>query len=630
MSRRRQAGVAILAAAGAVAVGAWVAREPRDRWDDGDHRPEAELEVPDAADAGIAAAVIARARARWTGAEPADALADRPGRRLWLCVYRPPEPGARSRVRDCGRGEGANLAEAVDRAASAVVGGAPGPDAVIKLDWELSREPATWPSGDRIHEAGVFGLAVGDATILPSEVLELGLFHDPDDDAEPAYDTERLIAILGERGAAVTEPFAFDRIRTASWVEPSAGAAPIRTYRVHAYELPVVDDPDRVLDRALWAAEALARTVDADGRIRYEYDTGTGKEKKGYNLLRHAGSSFALIQAYHRTGHAPWKDAAERALRYMVSKSKTDERTGPYGGGTVRYLVEGSHIKLGGAALALVALSTWQTATGDASFAGEAREFATYLVSQQQEDGEFVYFAAKEPGGAPRDDSSAYYPGEAVLGLVSWYALDPDPKWLQTAVRGADWLVGVRDAGRGRSKLDNDHWLLMALRDLHRVTGDDRYRIHALKIADAVAYQRQRQAGHELYHRDYVGGFYEPPRSTPAATRAEGLVAVLELGPGDLEREARIRELLLGTVQHMVQSQVTPETTWWMPRPAEVVGGFAGGIVDPDLRNDFTQHALSALLGTERILRDPRPIGPEELARRLAPLGPTIGPPAGG
>jgi hypothetical protein len=36
-----------------------------------------------------------------------------------------------------------------------------------------------------------------------------------------------------------------------------------------------------------------------------------------------------------------------------------------------------------------------------------------------------------------------------------------------------------------------------------------------------------------------------------------------------------------------------------------VVGGFSGGVVDPDMRDDQTQHALSALLGGARIFSEP-------------------------
>lgn len=559
---------------------------------------EANFEDPRAADPAIATALVRRAEARWHNETPFDADAlDVVGPPLWLCRY------TAGRTPVCARGEGERLSDAVDSAVGAL-GTRGEPVDAWKLDFELASREASWPEAANRHEAGTFGMRVGDAVLLPSEMLERGLFLSADEDDPPQYNTDAIVALLAARGAVIGgEAFPFTRIRTASWVARREGTelTAIRTYRVHAYEDPDITRPEVLLQRAIFAAEHLAAIVGPDGRIRYRFDVQNGQEKRGQNLLRHAGSTYSLVQAYARTGHLPWKASAERAIRYLLSKSASDERTGPYGGGLGRYIVEGSHIKLGGAGLSLVALAEWQRVTGETTYTDRAREFATFLVSQQQQSGEFVYFASKQPGGQPRDDTSAYYPGEAILGLVSFHALDPNPDWLNTAKRGADWLIDVRDAGKQPTRLDNDHWLMIALERLHAATHDPRYIEHAKRLAEAVRAQHRKQEGHEARHRDYRGGYYEPPRATPASTRAEGLIAVITLldrtnTPHDL------RPLLFDTVGHLLRSQYMPELCYWMPDCDAVVGGFAGGIVDIEMRNDYTQHALSALLGTERIL----------------------------
>ena len=93
------------------------------------------------------------------------------------------------------------------------------------------------------------------------------------------------------------------------------------------------------------------------------------------------------------------------------------------------------------------------------------------------------------------------------------------------------------------------------------------------------------------------------PRSTPAATRGEGLVAVLDTCALVNDPCEGVLDLLLDTVSHEMWSQYTPELSHWLTRPGDVVGGFSGGIMDVDMRNDFTQHNLSSLLGAERHLR---------------------------
>jgi hypothetical protein len=562
--------------------------------------PDSDIEDPVAVDPQVARLVFARLDRHLGLPVPSeldpgslDLLA---GPALWICGY------LRGETPRCARGDEDKLGASVDEAWS-TLGASVGHGYDYKLDFELDRRPARWPADADKRGAGTFGMVVGEGFILPSEFLERQLFFTDDEDEDPTYRSDRVRKLLEQRGGKVPSgdaAYPFVRLRTASWVRSPSGQ-PVRLLRIHPHEDVDPSVADQVLTRAVMAAEHLASTVLPDGRIRYRFEPGPGRERRGENLLRHAGSTYSVVQAYARTRHEPWREAAARALGYLLTKTATDVRTGPYGGGQGRYVVEGSHIKLGGAGLALVALSNWQAVTGGAEYAEQAREFATFLLSQQQQSGEFVYFANKEPGGPPRDDTSAYYPGEAVLGLVSWYEIDPDPRWLDTARRGADWLIDVRDKGKGPNQLDNDHWLMIALDRLHQQTKDPRYLEHSQRLSEAVRAQHARLQPHVRRHPDYRGGYYEPPRATPASTRAEGLVAVIEL----LDRNGvahDLRPLLYETVQHTLRSQYLPATSYWMSDPSKVIGGWAGGIVDTEMRNDFTQHALSALLGTERVV----------------------------
>ena len=499
---------------------------------------------------------------------------------------------------------------AADSLADAVAGAArqlpPGPyGQTLTLDVEIAREMRSGGAlGDRKRDPGLWGYRVGDAFLVPWEVLGYGVFGGKEEEEE--YRPEVVWAELRLRFPDVAAPGKSDsviRFRTMSWVQEE-GQPARRLYRLHAKD-PHPVDADALRLRAAWAADHLADTITTDGRIRYTYNTVEAREERGYNLLRHGGSTYALLQAYQRFGNPSWRLAAEAAIRHLLSKSRRDVRNGPFGGGETLWVDESSHIKLGGAGLALVMLTQHIQATGDPGHLADARAYARFLVSQQQQTGEFVYFAPKVPGDPPKDQDSAYYPGEAILGLMQLYAIDPDPLWLDTAKRGADWLIDTRDAGLGPSKLSNDHWLMIALSHLVKHTGDPRYVAHSKKLAAAVRYQAEKNASKVATHADYLGGYYDPPRSTPAATRGEGLVAVLDTCALVDDPCEEVRALLLSTIQHQLWSQYGPDDVWWMQRPGDVVGGFAGGVMDPDLRNDFTQHNLSALLGAERHLRAP-------------------------
>jgi hypothetical protein len=571
------------------------------------HTVEASFEVEELADGAIVSQLFEVARAELAG-RTLEGPSGLSGRRVFLCAY---ESGP---MPPCGMAEAEDLTAAVRAAAAdlSAQGVSIGADTRLKMDFSVFEETVAYPAGGITpHDVGMYGYLVdtfdGTSWILPSEVLESGIYSGGEGQ-RGGVKGKTLIHLLKRRNSRIgtlsLEGFDYVRVRTTAWVEDASREGVFRTYRLHAWAYPQVE-PERLLQRAVWASDYLLSSIDEDGRIRYLYDPTYDRILPGYNLLRHGGTTYSLLQAYQRTGFEAYRRGAEAAIGFLLKNTRTDERQGPYGGGTVRYVVESSHIKLGGAGLGLVMLAEYQLATGAETYVEQARELARFLVSQQKEDGEFVYFANQMPGGEPRDDTSAYYPGEAILGLAKQHALDGDPLWLETAERGAMWLIEVRDAGITPRKLANDHWLMIALSHLYEITGKDVYLQHSLALATAVRYQQERHESHVRYHRDYAGGYYEPPRSTPAATRGEGLVAVLDTCLlAEVECDW-VREILKTTVQHEMQCQYTPDQLWWVKNRSRTLGAFHGGIVDVQVRNDYTQHNLSSILGTERHLRAP-------------------------
>ena len=59
-------------------------------------------------------------------------------------------------------------------------------------------------------------------------------------------------------------------------------------------------------------------------------------------------------------------------------------------------------------------------------------------------------------------------------------------------------------------------------------------------------------------------------------------------------------ELLEETIRHEHLSQYDPDLMWWIKNKKKAFGGWNGGLIDSEIRNDFVQHNMSAVLGTER------------------------------
>ena len=574
-------------------------------------------------------------------------LAGLPGRRAFVCAYQ-----ERPR-RLCATGVGDDLAGSIEAAADALkqeAGKRIDPDEAgairLKLDVVTTSRSRTFsgerdkPKKRRVATYGYFvSTEAGEISwLLPSEMLEDGLH-----DNKKGFKRDKVRKQLVKRNSdvdALPEAFPYEEFQTVAWVEKDEpGTTPpgvFQLYRLHPREFAEAS-PEVLLQRSVWAADYLMSSIDEDGKIRYRYRTVRDEDGRSYNLIRHAGTTYSILQVYDRTRFEPYKLASVQAMHYLFEHCDRDTRTGPFlpadhpDFGESLFVVslpkggapEGD-VHLGGAGLALVMIDQYVEATGDTeTFREQARAMARFLVASQKEDGEFYSFPPRRVGEPPcRDEVSPYYPGEAIYGLARLYSWDGNPLWLDTAVRAADWLIDVRDKGKGDSKLANDHWLMLGLSYLYLYTEDPRYLEHSINICGAVDYQYRKNENAWAKYPDFQGGYYDPPRSTPAATRGEGLGAVLETCHLAGKDCAWIENLLMETVRHEMLSQYDPDMSFWMRNPAKAFGAFNGGLLDTDVRNDFVQHNMSSLLGAERhLLRRAGvvvPGGPGWMEKRLS------------
>lgn len=336
-----------------------------------------------------------------------------------------------------------------------------------------------------------------------------------------------------------------------------------------------------------------------DGNFGYSYLADEDTFASGYNLLRHAGTCYSLMELYQATGDARYREAVDRALASLVESASPlrPEHRRPDIEAIVTETTVPDKAKLGGAALTILAMMKYQEVTGDAKWLPRAKNFARFLLFRQEENGRFKSRYWYE--GDPDDDwESQYYPGEAILALVRLYEREPDGQWLEAAKKGADWLIDVRDVSVPVEDLTHDHWLLIGLNELYLLTGKPAYLEHSKKIATAIL-RKQRKTHPKA---EWVGTFYTPPRSAPVATRGEGMVAVCELAQmvGD-PTEAYVQSLEL-MAKFLLRCQITESDRRRTPNFEAAKGGIRESLTEWEVRIDYVQHSVSMFLGLRRIL----------------------------
>ena len=352
-------------------------------------------------------------------------------------------------------------------------------------------------------------------------------------------------------------------------------------------------DVDPALQQAMDDAAAyLIRACGPAGRFVYRIRLREDRTAPpGYNVLRHAGAIYSLAQYQALWPRPEIAAAIGRATTYLWTYAEVVEGQPEDGMLAVWSAKRPDVAKLGGAGLLLVAMGQLRAipgGRGDDPRVGRVAEFVRFM---QTPDGSFY---SKLFRGRGPDDSwtSLYYPGEAALGLVL-VGGDDNRRSAEKALR---YLARSRREAR---RVPPDHWALIATGALlsGSVTDSTRAALirHARQIVDQMLDSPRASGSTPL-----AGSWGDDGRTTPTATRLEGLIAAWDYldGPDDHERRARMRTTIEDGIVFLLRARVTEgphrgamprSITWTSPTPSSSRAD--------EVRIDYVQHALSAWIG---------------------------------
>ncbi|HEY2511987.1 MAG TPA: hypothetical protein VGI39_14065 [Polyangiaceae bacterium] len=541
------------------------------------------------------------------GARPANAPPERPGQRVFVTAWVAKQPPVR------GTGLGATLLDSVVAASQQVSVPAGATGVRVEIDVLTSAEPATLEAKihDRVFDVGLHGYLAGNDVQRFGWVLPRELVDEHEIDLTERKQTlelrgEKVIAKVAAR--ARVDPVEIPsmnawRFKVSEWIEPAtAGAPPIALFR-GAPPRPADLTPDALVAAVRSGAEYLARVTDAHGMFTYQYNPVTDQKERGYGILRHCGSTYALLEAYEELRVPEWLDKA-RLLLATVKGKLTATPDGSY----LTDNADEEQQKVGGNGLALLAFVKYAQVSGDTSDLPTMRELGRYILHQQYPDGHF-----RDNADVAREDQSQhgkklkkevpYFPGEASLGLLRLQALDPQPQWVAGAKKGLDFLIDVRDRNDDLKTQNHDHWQSYALHDLYVLTREQRYFDQAVKIARAIELGEKK--GESAPYPDYVGAFYDEGETTPTSTRLEALASTMQLHRFAKVDGAWLEPLASQLASLMRGQQIDAASGFFARDLAKSMGGVRESLMNDDVRIDYVQHAMSAWLRLARLRRDP-------------------------
>ena len=317
-------------------------------------------------------------------------------------------------------------------------------------------------------------------------------------------------------------------------------------------------------EQAYHSAVCLAGLVREDGSFLYRYDSRSGEPKGGYNILRHAGAIWALLDTFRDTRDERLLSGAQRATHYLLASSLRFFRS--YSNVCI---CEDNTIKLGGNALAALALLSLFEVTRERLLLTLAEQLCQFMLDQRRQHGDLVHKRYFESGKISAF-KSMYYTGEALLAILTLYQQTGDSRWLDAAIEIEEPL-----ATEGYGVAEQSHWMLYTLERLACFSPSPVYLRHAAAIAVDI-----------LDNPEYLAG----ERSTPIACRTEGLLACLRQPPSGDGEDSALRARCLEQVEHNLDQQMT----FCLDDGAFIRGG--NDHRHHEVRIDYIQHNISSLL----------------------------------
>ena len=324
------------------------------------------------------------------------------------------------------------------------------------------------------------------------------------------------------------------------------------------------------------ASEYLLNMIRPDGSFIYGFKPVSNNEIKDYNILRHTGSIWSLINYYRMTRDEGIVPKLNSTINYLLDTAILYKDT------NTAYVVEhkANEVKLGGNGLAVIMLTEYMDVFKTDKYIDIIRFLANGILEQQNQDSGKYYHVLNYPDLTGKEEfRTIYYDGEATFALTRAYTFTHEQVYLDGAVRAVENFI-TNDYTKYR-----DHWVAYSLNEITQYVPEQRYFEFAMRNItnnfDKIYY---RQTAGPTFLELLMAGWQTYKRWRITATgRGE------HLDESDVERFA---QTIYKRVFHMLNGYFYPEFAMYMKNPDKVLDTFFIREDAGRIRIDDIQHHI--------------------------------------
>lgn len=294
--------------------------------------------------------------------------------------------------------------------------------------------------------------------------------------------------------------------------------------------------------------------------------------KNKYDIRKHAlremGALWSIGKLANFLNDQRYGELAQKGFGYFEKSFVYNEEKD-----FIYVNVESSKIKLGYSAFAILSLIEIDHPQKNDLL----EKLANGILYLQQDSGELKTFFFSE-----RITGQDYYPGEALLALMSLYEYSGDTRYLDAVQKAFPFY---RDYFRSNPNTAFVPWQSRAYYKLYQATHNEEVADFIFEMNDYMLTQYNSKS--KCSEFDFSAG-------SVVAVHAEGVNMAYESAKksGDFERALCYENFSKETADYLISLQLSDETKYYKP----AIGGFLGSVSSDSQRVDRNQHAVLMLM----------------------------------